>query len=375
MPASHLASPLTKALPLALALVVLPQLVVAEPPAPLSPLPPLSPVPRPPPALPPAPNAITPPTQVLVLGWSDADSERAASTLVAAVAKSRWVARFTRTHKRVPRLRLRGVRNRTGGHVNTRQLERLLEKKIAASIRLKRVAPGIAGKFQEDVLVSVWMLGQNDRSGGTTLDSTLVSLVGRDVNSGDEVVRALFERRKLIVMPPTTKHAVPGKPPTAPGRPKITVLRPDQAVDLSGQFNDGDARALARAAISDALKSGWLKAAKTRPIVRLYPIRNRTMEHLQLKVISERLATGLLDSGKVRLRGHRGRGKIDPQNTFVISGNLTSQVSAISAAQTMRSYRLTLEAVNVDSNRKVWILNRMIKKIVATTKFTKDTRW
>lgn len=178
--------------------------------------------PTPPPPLPLPPDAKSPPTQVLVLGWTDADSERAATALVAAVAKSAWVARFTRLHKRVPRLLLRGVRNRTGGHVNTRLLERLLDQKIATSIRVKPVAKGIAGRFSEDLLVSVWMIGQNDRSGGTLLDSTLLSLVGQDPSSGHEVVRALYERRKLIVMPPTTAHAVPGKPAPPPGQPKIT---------------------------------------------------------------------------------------------------------------------------------------------------------
>lgn len=375
MSASHLISHLTRSLPLALALSVLPQLVLAKPPAPLSPLTPLSPVPRPPPALPPAPNAITPQTQVQTFGWTDANSERAASTLVAAVAASPWVARFTRAKKRVPRLRLLAVRNRTPGHVNTRHLEQLLEKKITASIELKLVA-GSAGRFQEDVKLEVWMLGQNDRSGGTTLDSTLVSLVGRDATSGYEVVRALFERRKLIVMPRTTAQAVPGKPPPPPGQPKITVLKPDQRVDLSGFFNDVDARSLARSALKDALKSGWLRTAKTRPIIKLYGIRNRTMEHVQLQVISERLAAGLLASGKARLQGPRSRGRLDPKNTVVISGHLTSQVSALSATQTRRVYRLNLEAVNVDSQRKVWVFSRALEKIVVKkTGARKSTSW
>lgn len=118
-----------------------------------------------------------------------------------------------------------------------------------------------------------------------------------------------------------------------------------------------------------------MKAAKTRPILKLYRIRNRTMEHAPLQSLSERLAAGLLQSGKVRLQGRGGTAPpFDPKNTFVVSGYLTSQVSALDAKRTLRVYRLNLEAVSADSQAKAWIFSRTIKKIVETKTATATSK-
>jgi hypothetical protein len=296
--------------------------------------------------------------------WSDADGKRAAKTLAQKLASSPWVRAFAKQHRRPPRLRLLAVRNRTSQMLNTRQFERELAKSLQPHRRL-RLLPGKTTKKRKrprpaDLKLTLWVFGHRDARGGTTVTNTLLSLVGA-LPSGEQVVGALYEQRKLVIRP--QHHAKSGAP-----RPTVRHVPLNMPLDLSGHFNDYDARQLSRGALRSLSASPWLAKASrtaqatTKPLVRLAPLRNRTAKHLPLAMLRHRLAAGLLASGKVRLLG-TSSGSADA----VISGHVTSIASRVHNAgktrQQVRRYMLALRAT-APSGLVRWVHTGSVKKVI-----------
>ena len=85
----------------------------------------------------------------------------------------------------------------------------------------------------------------------------------------------------------------------------VTRLEPEQAVDLSGRWNDEDSRLVSEAMIEQALSSGWhrqhLSSEGKKPVIIVGHVRNLTLEHINPQTFIKDLERALLNSGKAEI--------------------------------------------------------------------------
>jgi penicillin-binding protein activator len=182
------------------------------------------------------------------------------------------------------------------------------------------------------------------------------------------------------------------------GGPSKTVTRvaSDTTIDLSGDWNDTDSRLTAEEMIKDVLARPWLQeatlAGNKAPSVIVGTVRNRTTEHIPTVPFVKNLERELINSGRVdfvasseerqEVRDERAdqqenasdetmkRFKQETGADFLLRGDITSIVDQ-EGGERVKYYQVNLELVNIETNKKVWIGEKKIKKLVSQsgTKF------
>ena len=172
---------------------------------------------------------------------------------------------------------------------------------------------------------------------------------------------------------------------------KITRINPDTTTDLSGKWNDTDARLVAEEMIADALSKPWLNQFNRNnqkpPVVIVGRVRNESMEHIETGVLTKELERSFVNSGEISVvasseeRGDIRDERLDQQANasyettkklgqelgadFMLIGNINSIVDEAVDSRTLAVfYTVNLEFVNIQTNQKVWIGNKKIKKFI-----------
>ena len=167
----------------------------------------------------------------------------------------------------------------------------------------------------------------------------------------------------------------------------IQRVHPDEQIDLSGTWNDTDANQVAAVMIQDCLSRPWSANFRSdngrSPVVRMYPVRNRTSEHIETKFFTKQVEQELLNSGAVDIVGSlveasdirreradqahhasadtmkRDRNEIG--SDFVLNGWIVEEHDA-SYGREVKAYVITLELIHSERNKKVWMKTHRIKK-------------
>jgi hypothetical protein len=172
---------------------------------------------------------------------------------------------------------------------------------------------------------------------------------------------------------------------------KITRINPNTTTDLSGKWNDTDARLVAEEMITDALSKPWLNQFNRNnqkpPVVIVGRVRNESMEHIETEVFTKELERSFVNSGEISVvasseeRREIREERLDQQANasyettkkmaqelgadFMMIGNINSIVDEAVDSRTLAVfYTVNLEFVNVETNQKVWIGNKKIKKFI-----------
>jgi hypothetical protein len=179
---------------------------------------------------------------------------------------------------------------------------------------------------------------------------------------------------------------------TAPSR-SVTRVSSDTQIDLSGRWNDTDAQQVALAMIGDVLSRPWLgdfnAETKRKPVLIVGEVRNRSDEHIETLVFTKSLERELINSGKVKFvaasqdRSGVREERLSQQSEasvesmkrlgqetgadFYLSGVITSIIDAVEG-QRVVFYKVNLELVNIETNEKVWIGDKQIKKVIEQAK-------
>ncbi len=173
----------------------------------------------------------------------------------------------------------------------------------------------------------------------------------------------------------------------APSR-AVSRRQADETIDLSGRWNDTDSRLMAQEMIKDIVTWPWLddfrQANKRKPIVIPFGVKNRTSEHINTQTFVKDLERALLRSGKVRVVSSREQRKdirserADQQvgltanpaavgkelgADFVLTGVLNS-IRDRAGGEEVVFYQGNMELISVETNEKVWIGDKKIKKLV-----------
>ena len=184
---------------------------------------------------------------------------------------------------------------------------------------------------------------------------------------------------------------------TACTTPKqVSRIAADTQTDLSGRWNDTDARLVAEEMIDDALSKPWLDNFRldnnSIPVAMVGRVRNETMEHIDTEIFTKELERAFVNSSLVdvvaslsetqQIRDIRS----DQQSyasyetaaalgkevgaDYVIIGNISSILDESSSGkESSIFYTINLEMVDVETNRKVWIGNKKIKKFIERRKY------
>jgi len=172
---------------------------------------------------------------------------------------------------------------------------------------------------------------------------------------------------------------------------EINRIDPGTTTDLSGRWNDTDARLVSEELISDALTKPWLNQFSRNnqkpPVVIVGRVRNETQEHIDTEIITKELERAFVNSGSVSVvanseeRSDIRDERLDQQNNasvettkqlaqelgadFMMIGNISSIVDEGPANKFLTVfYTVNMEMVNVETNQKVWIGNKKIKKTI-----------
>ena len=176
--------------------------------------------------------------------------------------------------------------------------------------------------------------------------------------------------------------------------PTVNRVSSDEVVDLSGFWNDTDSREVSEEMIADSLSRVWIDewrgATGGKPTVIVGSVGNRSSEHINTQTFTKDLERAFVNSGRVRLvassdeRGGLRDERVDQLRNatidsaksmgkeigadFMIVGGINMIIDA-AGGKSVRFYQVELELINLESNEKVWIGQKKIKKIVAQPRF------
>lgn len=166
--------------------------------------------------------------------------------------------------------------------------------------------------------------------------------------------------------------------------------------DIGDKWNDTDSRLVAEEMIDDVLSRGWLKKYHrthngNNPTVIIGKVKNRSHEHINVKTFIRNLERALLNSGDVdfvaskderkELREERfdqasnaseDTAKFDGEEIgadFMLKGELNSIVNK-DGGKAIKFYQVNLTLIDLEKNKKVWIGEKKIKKLLKQKRFS-----
>lgn len=170
---------------------------------------------------------------------------------------------------------------------------------------------------------------------------------------------------------------------------QVTRLNPDQQVDLSGRWNDTDSKLVAEEMIQDVTNRPWhsefrLKEDKKPTIIVGY-VQNKSSEHIEAETFIKDIERQFINTGYVRvvsnsefrekLREERAdQGEYASPETqakwgkelgadFMMFGLITAITDSYKKEKVV-NYKVNLELTNIETNEKVWLGDKEIKKFI-----------
>ncbi|MEE2959147.1 MAG: penicillin-binding protein activator LpoB [Myxococcota bacterium] len=178
----------------------------------------------------------------------------------------------------------------------------------------------------------------------------------------------------------------------APRGIQVARVAADTQTDLSGKWNDTDAKLVSKALISDCFDSPWLiqfvESYGKRPAVRVRSVVNKTDEHIDSQVFIKNIEKAMINSGKVRVLAQAGAelGAVESEQDRAASGRLSDDsdvsignetganyvvavrvTSILDQVQGKKAkfYKVNFELLNSTSGEKAWIGDHEIKKLIS----------
>jgi uncharacterized protein (TIGR02722 family) len=164
----------------------------------------------------------------------------------------------------------------------------------------------------------------------------------------------------------------------------------DTVTDVGDKWNDTDSRLVAEERVQDALERPWLKQFKQsnkqkNPTVIIGSVKNRSHEHINVKTFVRDLERSLLNSGEVEFVASKSErdeirderfdqasnasedtAKFDGDEVgadFMLKGELNSIVNK-DGGKSVKFYQVNLTLIEISKNKKVWIGEKKIKKLI-----------
>ena len=175
---------------------------------------------------------------------------------------------------------------------------------------------------------------------------------------------------------------------------QVTRVDADTTIDLSGRWNDADSRMVADEMIDDCLNHPWINnhgmTTGGKPAVIVGGIRNKSMEHIPVATFITDIERAFINTGKVRpvsssgerseIREERAdQGEFASLETVKRMGQelgadymMTGEINTIEdreGGNQVVFYQTDLTLTNIETNEKIWIGQKKIKKFIGRGKF------
>jgi hypothetical protein len=173
----------------------------------------------------------------------------------------------------------------------------------------------------------------------------------------------------------------------------VKRLDAGEQVDLSGAWNDTDSQIVARQMIDDSLTRAWLgnflKTEGKEPAIIVGRIKNLSHEHINTKTFIADIERELINSGAVQFvasASQRDEIRLERDDQaanataetqkamgqeygadFMMQGQINTIIDVDGSTQ-VRFYQVNLELISIKDNRKVWVGEMKIKKLVKNSK-------
>jgi uncharacterized protein (TIGR02722 family) len=169
---------------------------------------------------------------------------------------------------------------------------------------------------------------------------------------------------------------------------KVTRVAPDSTIDLSGRWNDTDARLVAEEMLKDCLSSNWYArdtANKVVPTVVVGDIHNLSHEHIATDIFIKDIERYLVNSGQVNFVANKAERQELRDETadqaanasvetrqvageesgadLMLTGSINSSVDE-DGGKSVVFYQVNLQLVQIESHRILWIGDKKIKKFI-----------
>ncbi|MCR5861840.1 penicillin-binding protein activator LpoB [Flavobacterium sp. J372] len=173
--------------------------------------------------------------------------------------------------------------------------------------------------------------------------------------------------------------------------PAVQRVDENSVTDLSGRWNETDSRITAEEITAELMSHSWYStyAAENngkKPVIIVGMITNKSHEHIPAETFSKDIEKQIINSGRMKLvqagamREEIRAERADQQNfasqstmkkfglengaDFMLQGTLNSIVDQAGKQKTV-FYQIDLELTNIQTNDKVWIGDRKIKKVIS----------
>ena len=178
------------------------------------------------------------------------------------------------------------------------------------------------------------------------------------------------------------------------GGTTVTRTAVEEEIDLSGLWNDVDSQQVSEEMITDSLSRYWIEDWRDRtgqkPTVIVGAVRNKSSEHINTRTFTKDLERAFVNSGRVRVVADSGEReglrteRLDQLRNatietaksmgkeigadFMLIGGINTIIDAADNKQ-VRFYQVELELIALETNEKVWIGQKKLKKLVKNPKF------
>ena len=170
---------------------------------------------------------------------------------------------------------------------------------------------------------------------------------------------------------------------------KVERVGVDEQIDLSGRWNDTDSQLVSAEMISDIGNRPWIEeyTAKNgkKPVVIVGTIRNLSSEHIATATFAKDLERELVNNGRVTFvankleRGELREERMEQQTwssaetqkrlaaetgaDYMLQGSINSIIDQ-EGKESVKFYQIDMEMIHLETNEKVWIGDKKIKKYV-----------
>lgn len=170
---------------------------------------------------------------------------------------------------------------------------------------------------------------------------------------------------------------------------KVKRVAADETIDLSGRWNDTDSQLVSAEMISDIATRPWIEefTAKNgkKPVIIVGTIRNKSSEHIETETFAKDLERELVNNGRVTFvaskleRGELREERMEQQTwssaetqkrlaaetgaDYMLQGGIKSIIDQ-EGRESVKYYQVDMELIHLESNEKVWIGDKKIKKLV-----------
>jgi uncharacterized protein (TIGR02722 family) len=170
---------------------------------------------------------------------------------------------------------------------------------------------------------------------------------------------------------------------------KVERMEVDKVKDLSGDWNDTDSRLVSEEMIKDVLSAPWLARHKSEgkktPSLIVGEIKNLSHEHIAVNVFVGDIERNLINAGDVQfvaskterqeIREERKDQDLNAAEEtrkamgkelgadFMLKGEINTIIDVEGKTQ-VKFYQVDLTLISLADNRKVWVGQKKIKKLV-----------